>query len=152
MRKTHLCLLGLVAAGCVRIEHLPYSGTQEWPTGSAFIRLVEDMKVFEGLPDRPYEVLGLIDIYSSKPFYRDRDVCRRILEIARDYEADALLSLSDRTVSSGFFKVGSQEADASLVDSGRSSQPEMIVTRVSQYTATSAKKSLRSTVLMIQWR
>ena len=114
MRKMHLCLLALVAAGCTNIEHLPYSGMQEWPTGSAFIRLVDDMKVYEGLPDRPYEVLGLIDIYSNKPFYRDRDVRRRVLEIARDYEADALLSLSDRTVSSGFFKFGSQEADAAL--------------------------------------
>ena len=152
MRKIQLCIVLLVAAGCVRIEQLPYQGTQEWPTGSAFVRIVEDMKVFEGLPDRPYEVLGLIDIYSSKPFYRDKDMRKRVLEIARDYEADALLSLSDRTVSSGFFKVGSQEADAALVDTGRSSQPEMIVTRVSQYVATSAKKRLRNTVLMIRWR
>jgi hypothetical protein len=152
MRKLLWTVFVLFAAGCVRVDVLPYCGSQEWPTGSAFVRPVDGMDVFEGLPDRPYKVLGLIDIHSSKPFYRSDYTRKKVLELAEEHEADALISLSDRTLSSGFFKVGSQEEGAAVVDSGRSTQPEMIITRVSQYVTTSSKKQLRTTVLMIQWK
>jgi hypothetical protein len=66
--------------------------------------------------------------------------------------AHGILRLTDRTVTSGSLKTATVSADASSVDTGRSSQPEMSVANVSQYAARSHKKALRSSLLSIRWK
>ena len=139
--------------GCVRVEYLEYQGVQEWPTGSAFVGSVEDVEVevYEGLPQRPYEVIGLVDVYDDDPF-TDSKARKEIMEFVDAEEADALIWLSDRVVASGSLIMGRTTKGPASVDTGRSSQPEMTVTNVNQYVATSRRKVLRSTLLLIRWK
>lgn len=151
--KCLLVLLVLVSGwGCTRVEYLEYQGVQSWPTGSAFVQYVDDVPVYEGLPNKGYEVVGLIDVYDDKPFYHDDATKSKVVKMAKEHEADAIVWLSDRTVNSGSLKMGETKAEAASLDTGRSSQPELVVTNVSQYTATSYKKALRSSLLVVNWK
>lgn len=143
-------VLTLPVIGCVRVEYLEYCGPQEWPTGSAFIKSVDGVTVYEGLPQRPYKVIGLVDVYADDPF-EDSKAREKVLELFKKEEADALLWLSDRVIASGSLSMESKAAEAAAVDTGRSTQPEKMITRVSQYVATSTRKILRSTLLLIVW-
>ncbi len=149
-------LVGLVTVvwvgGCTRVEYLEYRGVQSWPIGSAFVQNIDGVDVYEGLPNQNYEVIGLVDVYDTKPFYHDDSVRGKVIKIAKEHGAQALLWLSDRTVNSGHFKMGENKVDPASLDTGRSSQPEMIVTNVSQNTATSYKKAMRSSLLLVKWR
>lgn len=142
----------LLFSGCTRIEYLDYRGNQDWPTGSAFVQTIDGMEVYEGLPNCDYEVVGLIDVYDDKPFYQDSTVKSKVIELAKDHKASAILWLSDRTVSTGHLKMKKQKTDPASVDTGRSSQPEIVVSNVSQSTVTSYKKSLRTSLLLIRWK
>lgn len=141
----------ILAIGCVRVDYLDYRGSQEWPTGSAFVRLIADIEVYEGLPQRPYEVIGIIDVFDDDPF--DNDYARKkILQFVESEGADALIWLSDRIVASGALNMGDQIREPATVDTGRSTQPEVMVTRVNQYTAMTTTKLLRSSLLLIKWK
>ena len=154
MKKAALLIVLIsIFTGCIRVEYLEYRGVQAWPTGSAFVQKVEGVDVYEGLPNRAYEVIGLIDVYDDKPFFLDDSTKSKVLKITKEHTADAVVWLSDRTLSSGSLKMGPQNmTDPASLDTGRSSQPEVVVTNVSQYTATSYKKSLRSSLLLVKWK
>lgn len=153
MKHLPILVLGLSLVGCTRVEYLEYRGVQAWPKGSAFVQDVDGVDIFEGLPNRDYDVIGLVDVYDDKPFFHDGTTKDKVLKIAKEHKADAIVWLSDRTVSSGSLKMGTEHnRDATLLDTGRSSQPEMVITNVSQYTATSYKKSLRSSLLLVRWK
>jgi hypothetical protein len=142
-----------LGVGCTRVEYLDYRGVQSWPMGSAFVQDVDGVDVYEGLPERPYRVIGLIDVYDDKPFYHDERVRAKVMEITHDRNADAIVWLSDRTVTSGSTSMLQEEgALAASLDTGRSSQPEMIVTNILQSRSTQYKKTLRSSLLLIKWR
>jgi hypothetical protein len=145
-----LCLLA--APACTRVDYLDYRGVQEWPVGSAFVQCVDGMDVYEGLPNRAYEVIGMIDVYDDKPFFLSDDTKKKVLDLAKEHSAQALVWLSDRTITSGYLKMGTAGKNSASIDTGRSSQPEMMVTQVSQYVATSYKKSLRSSLLIVRWK
>lgn len=140
----------LASVSCVKVDYLRYIGRQDWPTGSAFIREVEGMDVFEGLPSKPYRVIGLIDVYAGDPF-KNAPALKKVKQHFQDAGADAMIWLSDRVVSSGSLKMGNAFKEAASLDTGRSSQPEILVTSTSEYTRTSARYGLRSTLLLIQW-
>lgn len=153
MKRTLPLVTIVFLVGCVRVEYLEYRGVQAWPTGSAFVQKVEGVDVYEGLPNRAYEVIGMIDVYDDKPFFHDDATRSKVLKIAKEHNADAVVWLSDRTFSSGSLKMGPENSkDAASLDTGRSSQPEMFVTNVSQYTQTSYKKSIRSSLLLVKWK
>ncbi len=153
MKKSGIVLLACVLLnGCTRIEYLDYKGSQDWPTGAAFVKTLDGMEVYEGLPPCAYEVVGLIDVYDEKPFYLDNTAKNKVIELAKDHKADAILWLSDRTVSTGYMKMKQQKTEPTSVDTGRSSQPEIIISNVSQSTITSYKKSLRHSLLLIRWK
>ncbi|MEK7756671.1 MAG: hypothetical protein AAB385_05615 [Planctomycetota bacterium] len=157
MRGFVIAFFALTVIGCTRVEYLDYRGVQSWPTGSAFVQDVDNVDVYEGLPDREYEVIGLIDVYDDKPFFHDDGTRKKVIKMAKEHKADAIVWLSDRTVSSGSLKMGQESKGAASLDTGRSSQPEMLVTNVSQYAqgaavATSYKKSLRSSLLLVKWK
>ena len=151
-RLTVAVAAAVLFCGCTRVEYLEYRGVQSWPTGSAFVQLVDRFEVYEGLPQHDYEVVGLVDVYDDKPFYHDDSTRKKVIELAKTHQADAILWLSDRTVSSGYLRMGKDIRDAAAVDTGRSNQPEMIVTNVAQNVATSYKKTLRSSLLLVKWK
>ena len=149
--------LGLVLAvtiflpSCVRVEYREYRGLQDWPTGSAFVGRVEGVEVYEGLPHRSYEVVGLVDVYSEDPFGNSQ-ATKKVLELVDAKDAHAVIWLSNRIVASGSLHMGSALKQPAEIDSGRSSQPEVLITKIGQYTYTSTKRALRSTLLLIQWK
>jgi hypothetical protein len=123
-----------------------------WPQGSAFVHNVEGVDVLEGLPNREYTVVSLIDVYDDKPFYHDSTTRDRVIALSREHGADAIVRLSDRTVSSGYLKMMHNEVNPASVDTGRSSQPEVVITNVTRDTAMSYKKVLRSSLLLVKWK
>lgn len=141
----------LFLPSCVKVEYREYRGLQDWPTGSAFVGRVEGVEVYEGLPQRPYEVVGLIDVYSGDPFESD-SATKEVLELVDVKDAHALIWLSDRIVASGSLHMGNALKQPASIDTGRSSQPQMLITNVGQYTRTTTKRVLRSTLLLIQWK
>lgn len=152
MRGTVLAFCVLpVFSGCVRVEYLKYRGPQNWPTGGAFIQLVEGIEVYEGLPTRPYEVIGLIDIYDGDPF-ENSQARDEVMELVDTKDADALLWLSARRVASGGLEMPDYAQAAAQVDAGRSTQPEVVITQVSQYVARQTRRALRSSLLLIKWK
>ena len=142
----------LLGSACVKVEYLDYRGRQAWPTGSAFVQDVEGIDVYEGLPEKSYDVIGLIDVYDDKPFFHDDSTKKKVLKLAADHKADAIVWLSDRTVSSGSFQTLPHDQNPAQLDTGRSSQPEMIVINKSDYLATQYKKTLRSSLLLVRWK
>ena len=147
----NLVLLVLVC-GCTRIEYLEYRGDQEWPTGSAFVQVIDGVEVYEGLPPCSYKVVGLVDVYDEKPFYLDNTVRSKVVKLAEEHKADAIIWLSDRTICTGFLERNKRKTDPTSVDTGRSSQPEVVISDISRSTVTSYKKSLRSSLLLVQWK
>lgn len=145
--------VSLVAVlGCVNVEYLNYRGEQQWPTGSAFVHSIDALELYEGLPDRPYEVIGMVDVYDDEPFYQNDSVRAKVIGLAHQHHADAMIWLSDRVIISGSLKMGTTERDPASLDTGRSSQPEVIVTHVSESIQSSYEKSLRSSILLIRWK
>lgn len=160
-------------AGCgPRVEFMQYRGVQNWPTGSAFVRAVKGMEVYEGLPDRPYEVVGLIDIYDNKPFFFNASATKDVLDYARNNNANALVWLSKRVVTSGSLRMAEADRDPAEIDTGRSTQPLVIRTQGSasgtEFTTQSGNirsgnssmqyredvwvEPQRSTVLAVRWK
>jgi hypothetical protein len=152
MKQIISALILVLLVGCTRIEYLEYRGPQAWPTGSAFVQEIEDIEIYEGLPSCNYDVVGLIDVYNEKPFYQDDTICKKVLKLVKEHGGDAILLLSDRTISSGYLKMGQVHKEAASIDTGRSNQPEMIVTNMTNDVATSYKKSLRSSLFVIKWK
>jgi hypothetical protein len=98
--------------GCTRVDYLSYQGIQDWPTGSAFVQSVDNVDVYEGLPSKPYTVVGLIDVYDDQPFFLNNDVKKKVLKMASEHDADALVWLSDRAVSSGSLRMRENNRDS----------------------------------------
>lgn len=152
MRRFGLVLVvTLFVPSCVKVEYREYRGLQDWPTGSSFVGRVEGVEVYEGLPQRPYEVIGLIDVYSSDPFGSSQTT-KKVLDLVDMKDAHAVIWLSNRIVSTGSLYMGNIQKEPASIDTGRSSQPEMLITSIGQYTRTTTKKVLRSTLLLIQWK
>lgn len=59
-----IIVLCLLAAGCARTKFSAYVGQQpQWPTTpGAFVQVKRDVKVYRGYPERPYEVIGSVEL------------------------------------------------------------------------------------------
>jgi hypothetical protein len=77
---------------------------------------------------------------------------KRVLDITKEHNADAIVWLSDRTVSSGSLKMAKDTVSNASLDTGRSSQPEIIISEVSQSIWTTYRKALRSSLLLVKWK
>jgi len=138
--------------GCTPVAYLQYQGAQGWPTGSGFVLYVDEVPVYEGLPSKTYEVVGLIDVYDSKPFFLDDSTKAKVLKLLKKNKGDALVWLNDRTVTSGSCSVGAQKAQPVHINSGGSSQPELVAIRGDEHRSESYVQRLRSTLLVIKWK
>ena len=142
MRRLGIVLtVTLFLPSCVRVEYREYRGVQTWPTGSAFVGRIKGVEVYEGLPQRPYEVIGLVDVYSEDPF-ESGPATDKVLDLIDVKDAHALIWLSDRMVTSGSLRMGRSGAKAALIESGRSGRSGQ----------TAQSEQPRSTLLLIQWK
>jgi hypothetical protein len=68
-----LMLLGLL--GCGSMNFTKYAGDQTaWPAGSSFSDKVYAVPVFRGWPERPYEVLGVVQFNNPNIDWNEGDV------------------------------------------------------------------------------
>src|SRR5437588_9149613 len=60
-------LLALPLCGCANVEYTAYSGRQQnWPIASgSFVQRKFDLPVYLGPPDKPYRVLGYMEVESA---------------------------------------------------------------------------------------
>ncbi len=75
---TSLVILSVVClAGCREVTWRNYHGPQQWATGPGFSSETDDrLPIYEGLPDRPYDVLGIVEAtgkasWMTVPSHRD---------------------------------------------------------------------------------
>jgi len=142
----------VLGTGCTPVAYLQYHGAQGWPTGAGFALYVDKVPVYVGLPNKPYDVVGLIDVYDDKPFFLDDSTKSRVLKLVKDNKGDALIWLNDRTISSGSFRIGALKADPVRIDAGGSTQPEVIVTHGDEQHSERYVRQLRSSLLVIKWK
>jgi hypothetical protein len=95
MRLLHLTLPCLLLSGCAEISYTQYQGQQQnWPTQpGAFVKTVDGIPIYHGLPSQYYNVLGQIVSVDGS----DHDLAR----IARTNHADAVIITDTRTINSG---------------------------------------------------
>ena len=67
MRPLYFALLAFSLFGCANVEYTAYSGRQQnWPVASgSFVQRKFDLSVYFGPPDRPYRVLGYMEVESA---------------------------------------------------------------------------------------
>jgi hypothetical protein len=90
--KKVFCLipLAVLLSGCAFPTWSPYSGVQkDWPTSDgAFTSPGTAIPVFDGLPPKPYTVLGRLDIWTANALVNLR---QRAASAAKSQGADAVL-------------------------------------------------------------
>jgi hypothetical protein len=66
MRPFFVALLTFLLCGCADVEYTTYSGRQQnWPVASgSFVQRKFDLPVYLEPPDRPYRVLGYMEVQS----------------------------------------------------------------------------------------
>jgi hypothetical protein len=66
-RLCFIALLALLLCGCANVEYTAYSGAQQnWPVGrGSFVQQKFDLPVYLGPPDRPYRLLGYMEVESA---------------------------------------------------------------------------------------
>jgi hypothetical protein len=66
-RFSFIALVALLLCGCANVEYTAYSGRQQnWPVASgSFVQRKFDLPVYFGAPDRPYQVLGYMEVESG---------------------------------------------------------------------------------------
>lgn len=104
----------LILMGCATADFKPYSGQQQnWPTAQgAFVDLKHKVPIYYGFPDKPYEVLGILDTRTAP--IRGSDA---VPHAARQVEAlggDAIIVLSNAKQFVGMFETGSARTDGSF--------------------------------------
>jgi hypothetical protein len=141
MRRFGLVLaITLFLPSCVRVEYREYRGPQDWPTGASFVGRVEGVEVYEGLPQRPYQVVGLVDVYSDEPF-ESGSAKKEVLDLVDTKDAHALIWLNDFVVASGSLHMENAIKGPVSIESGRAGR-----------TVGASEPGGRSTLLLIQWK
>lgn len=94
MQKLLSLVLALVCAGCAAVEFTPYEGTSQWRTASgSFVNRKHGMPIYDGLPPRPYRVIGFISTSVGDGFLRESTDAAAV-RVARERQADALVLLT----------------------------------------------------------
>jgi hypothetical protein len=102
LRFALLALAAIALGSCADDDHefTTYSGAQQkWPYApGAFVSTVAGMQVFEeGLPNRPYAVIGKLLVERR----RGPIIQEGVVKEARRYGADGLLIVSSKTFNNG---------------------------------------------------
>ena len=79
MKHLILSSLGLFLlislTGCGSMKFTKYGGDQQaWPTGSAFADQVFDVPIYRGWPEKPYEIVGLVQFTNADIDWNQGDI------------------------------------------------------------------------------
>ncbi len=106
MRPLFVALFTFLLCGCVQVDYTAYSGRQQnWPVASgSFVQRKFDLPVYFGPPDRPYRVLGYMEVESAPLAVWEtgkRESIKPAVKEAIKHGADALVLLASGTNISG---------------------------------------------------
>lgn len=83
--------LALILTGCEVMTFARYSGEpRTWPTGSSFSEAVYDVPVYRGWPEKPYDVLGLVQFDNPNVDWNRGDIMQAAKK-AREVGGDAII-------------------------------------------------------------
>jgi hypothetical protein len=105
--RTALSLIGLIllvvhAAGCGGVTWRDYHGPQEWATGSGFSSKTDDgLWVFEGLPDQPYQVLGVVEAQGPANAFTQPAHRKQMHQLIREHNGDAMIIIGREIIRTG---------------------------------------------------
>jgi hypothetical protein len=92
----------MLGAGCGRVTWRDYHGPQDWATGSGFSSKTEDgLSIFEGLPDRPYEVLGIVEAQGPANGFTRPAHQKQMRQLVRDHGGDAMILIGREIIRTG---------------------------------------------------
>src|SRR5207248_11432618 len=99
MRPLYFTLLAFSLFGCANVEYTAYSGAQRnWPVASgSFAQRKFDLPVYLGPPDRPYRVLGYMEVESAPLAIWETGKSESIKPAVKEaikHDADALILLA----------------------------------------------------------
>src|SRR5439155_11251123 len=112
-------LVALLLWGCATADFHQYTGAQQnWPTASgAFVSTKYDVPVYFGLPNRPYIVLGSLDVTTGPPggnlATRAEDGVEFAAGKAKKMGGDAIVVLNYGKVQAGSGSFGSAVTNSS---------------------------------------
>jgi len=112
MRLAYLPILFLAwvasISGCGNVTWRSYHGSQDWATGSGFSSKAKDgLLIYEGLPDRHYEVLGIAEAQGPANFITQPMHRKKMHEMIRKNGGNAMIIIGReiiRTGSSGSYQ------------------------------------------------
>ena len=96
--RASFCSVVLLLAGCGTVSYSPYVGQQQdWPTSpGAFVKDMKGIPLYRGLPNRPYTVLGHVEITAEPAFIEQQAYWK-----AKNVGADAILFVDAQTFYAG---------------------------------------------------
>lgn len=123
-----LLVLLVPIAGCGSVTWRDYHGVQDWATGSGFSSETKDgLNIYEGLPERPYEVLGIVEAQGPASFFTQPAHRKRMHELIREHGGDAMIVIGReiiKTGSSGTYSGQAYERDNRAYESGNYSSSD----------------------------
>jgi hypothetical protein len=111
-----VALFTLAVCGCANVEYTAYTGSQQnWPVASgSFVQRKFDVPLYLGPPDRPYRVLGYIEVEAPIGVFETGygETLRPAAREAARHGADAIVLLGRGTNVSGVISTSSAFASA----------------------------------------
>jgi len=123
MKSLCVSLLALLFYGCANVEYTAYSGRQQnWPVASgSFVQRKFDLPVYLGPPDRPYRVLGYMEVESAPLAVwetgKNESIKPAVKEAAK-HGADAVVLLASGTNISGSTTFSSDQWGSNTTTAG----------------------------------
>ena len=104
-RSFFIAFIPFILCGCANVEYTAYSGAQQnWPVASgSFVQRKYDVPLYLGPPDRPYRVLGSIEVEAPIGVFETgySETLRPAAREAAKHGADAIVLLERGTNVSG---------------------------------------------------
>ena len=122
MRPVCVPLLVFFLCGCAQVDYTAYSGGQQnWPVASgSFVQRKFDVPLYLGPPDRPYRVLGSIEVEAPIGIFETgySETLRPAAREAARHGADAIVVLERGTNISGSTTFGSGQWGSNTTTTG----------------------------------
>ncbi len=100
--KRVLVVIMLCVTGCGRVTWRDYQGRQDWAIGSGFCSQTKDgLLIFEGLPGRPYEVLGIVEAEGPANAFTQPAHRKQMRQLIRDHDGNAMIIVGREVIRTG---------------------------------------------------